>query len=124
MDLRGETVGLKLIKVNKTELIETLKKNKKTHIIEYDESYKGFVIESTQRLKKALKDAKSEKFDDVYFSQPDSHESDYSVIIEMLEMSVDTEVEISAEQFRRYVRDEWSWTSSFKEDFVKYSQLK
>jgi len=44
---------------------------------------------------------------------PENHTEDYNRVIDMLNFSVADKVELSAQDFNAYVRNDWSWRSSF-----------
>lgn len=44
---------------------------------------------------------------------PEDHTDEYDQLLEMLAMSVDDEVELTAQEFAQYVRDDWSWKHQF-----------
>jgi hypothetical protein len=46
---------------------------------------------------------------------PQNHEKDFLEVIEMLEMSVDENINLDAESFRAYIKNEWSWTNGFRQ---------
>jgi len=46
-------------------------------------------------------------------SKPKSYETEYDTAIGMVSMDVDVEVELTKQEYKQYVMDEWSWTSDF-----------
>lgn len=111
-----ETEGLKIIKVKREELITKIKENREKHILDFTKAQKGFKIDCEVKLKAALKAVrKGEIPEDIDFEEPTSHEDDYDAVIDMLEMSVDDELEITYEQFQRYARDKWNWSTKFNQ---------
>jgi methyl-accepting chemotaxis protein len=126
--------GNRTITVDKKELIDIIKENKKTHIKGYKEAvsaYKGKATEEitklVEELRKGTKDALKElgehqaKVDDgsidasfsislpsVYLSlvTPINNSDNYDKIIRMFEMEVADKVELSQQEFNEYVHDE------------------
>ena len=45
---------------------------------------------------------------------------EYDQVIDMLDMSVDSEIELTHSEFRQYVRDEWGWSEMFNTTAVNY----
>ncbi len=39
---------------------------------------------------------------------------EYDRVIKMLEMSVDTQIELSSSEFQNYVMDDWAWSDNAK----------
>lgn len=109
-----EEAGLKIIKVKTEDILKQIKENRESHSEEFKSAHAGFMIDSENRMKRALKDIKAGKIPKgISFEEPEDHTDDYDTIIAMLEMTTDTELEITYEQFLRYARDKWSWSSKF-----------
>lgn len=122
MDRLANQDGLNLIKVQKAELLQKLLDNREAHVAEYNEALEGFKKERIRELEKFLVNAIEEKEvpQSITFDVPKSHESDYTTVIEMLEMSVDEEIYITMQEFRQYVQDKWSWKGAFSLTNSKY----
>lgn len=45
--------------------------------------------------------------------RPQDHTRDYERVLQMLDMSVDDEIELSENDFGRYVMDDWEWSQGF-----------
>lgn len=114
------------VKVNKHTLFNKLLKNRATHIKEAAEAkidYKKAVIKD---LETKLKKAKAGKRVDllVRIPQPENHKEDYDRAIEMLEMSVETNIELSANEFDQYVKDNWHWKHQFSASNMLYKNVR
>lgn len=119
------------VKVKCKELLEKIKKNRFTHIIEYKQAVEGYkqaaiakVEDKMQYLKRQinqLKEGEMIQLASVTFTLavPQNHEQDYDQVIEMLEMSVDDTITIKANEFACYVMDDWDW----KADFLNTSNI-
>ncbi len=118
-----EQAGLKIIKVKTNELLTKVIDNRDAHKAEYEEALQGFMIDCRVRLKKELASLNKGLLPDkhLYFEAPENHTDDYDTVIDMLEMSVDEELEITVEQFQRYARDKWDWTDNFKQLSAVYN---
>ena len=109
--------GLDMVKVNKETLLAALRENLKEHIAEFEEAMEGFKAQRIKDLQKYLREAKKEEGNvpnHISFSEPESHEDDYTTVISMLEMSVDEEVHVTMHEFQKYVEDNWSWKKTFE----------
>lgn len=103
------------IKVNKKNVLKTLYENRKKHIDEYKDALRAYRVKCAELLDKKLKQVEEgEKFD-MYFDvdEPTSHEKDYDMAIEMLEMDVDDTVTLTRQQFSYYIKDDWNWKDTF-----------
>ena len=107
------------IVVYKAELVNTLKQNRETHITEHEKALSGWrtkmtaaCMETSQKSDKGeLKDfpRKLSKLRDV----PTTQIKDYDRVIQMLEMHTEDTITLNAQDFSRYVQDEWAWKESF-----------
>lgn len=114
MNFGRETQGLKTIKVSKQELIDKITENLGKHQEEYDQSVIDRKQHAIEVLTEQLAESKDGNIPEILtFDAVPNHSADYKTVIEMLEMSVDNEIEVTYEQFKRYVRDEWEWKSEF-----------
>jgi hypothetical protein len=106
---------MKTVRVNKSELLEILRENRKKHTVEYKESIKAYRVKAADLLKKELEKIVNGKKFEIRFdlTKPLSHEKDYDLIIKMVEMSVDTIIELEQNEFNQLVNDEWNWKSGF-----------
>lgn len=122
MNLRQRSVN-----VARSELLEKLKINLELHRIEYKEALVEFKERLTEDLKLATKKvAKTEHAQELSNFRfkvifPSNHESDYLEVIEMLEMSVDVNINLDAESFKAYIKNEWQWQPQFQAAKTAYS---
>lgn len=95
--------------VSKDELLKVLKENKEKHVQIYNDALEGVRVEYGKLLRKELKkleDGKEVK-SSVTITMPVSHEEQYDEVIQMLEMSVEKEIELTRHEFQQYVQDKW-----------------
>ena len=112
---------MKSVNVSKTELLNVLRENKAKHIEEYTSAmtvYRTDVIEKLEQLLAAAKieaEKETPKFDTrVDLAEPATFVESYDTAIRMLEMSTDSIIELSQQEFSQYVEDKWSWGTMFK----------
>lgn len=120
------------IKVKRDELLETIRKNRTAHIIDYKEACDGYRGKALQRIDEivgnlrgkinALKEGETIALMSVSFGLdvPVSHERDYDQVIKMLEMSVDDEISLKSDEFACYVMDDWDWKQVFLASNARY----
>lgn len=97
------------VTVSKEELLKVLKDNKAKHVQIYTDAIEGVKVQYKNLLEKELKkleDGKEVKAS-VNVQLPINHEEEYNEVIEMLEMSVDEEIELTRHEFQQYVQDKW-----------------
>ena len=111
--------------VNKSKLLETLKKNRESHGKIVEEARKGYIDQARAALSARL--AQLEKGEVVSLSFNLSPPSDYTEVydnsIAMLEWNTQETVELEADEFRQLVRDEWDWSANFFALNSNYSKL-
>lgn len=110
------------IKVNKDELVKTLKANRDKHSSDYDKAKQGFRKLLVVELEKKLQAAKDGKKVTLNFKnqKPTNNLNDYDDVIGMLELATDTEIELNHVQYKQYVQDEWDWKRQWSTSNVAY----
>lgn len=115
--------GNQTVNVSKTSLVEHLNANMLKHIREYNEAVEGFKDEMVKVLQEELKKARKGELKklDVRLAAPVSHENEYRDAIDMLEFSVDENIQLDADTFKAYFKDVWSWSDLFNHTVATYS---
>lgn len=117
------------VKVDRLDLLSKLRANLEVHRAEYNEALDEFYNRLLEDLKLATKKVKNVKsvqeLKDFTFNVtfPQNHEQDYLDVIEMLEMSVDTEIQLDAVSFKAFVKNEWPWQDAFRMTKVLYNTV-
>lgn len=103
------------INIDRIQLIGELNKGLAAHKAEYEEALAEYKTAVLKFMKETLTRVENGDFSDLTmkFNKPTSHEIDYTNVIELLGFSVDTNINLDADAFRSYVKNEWSWKSSF-----------
>lgn len=124
------------VKVKKVELLEVVRTNREKHIAGYKEAVEGYkeaalvaIDRAMQRLKTQVEDLRAGEvlrlaavsFD---LRVPENHEKDYNQVIRMLEMCVEGEVILKADEFACYVMDDWEWKNEWLDVSNIYSNKK
>lgn len=106
------------VKVNKDELLGIVRANKEKHIKEYLEAVEDFkkaainIAEHNLKLAQTADTEQISKFKQLP-SKPVSYEDSYSRAIRMLELSVESVIEVEEQIFNQLVLDEWQWKQNF-----------
>lgn len=110
---------MKPIEVMKEDLLVTMKQNRAKHAQESDEATINWRTRISAEMCEAA-DAISIGDDAPLFfdAPPKSFLSAYDTAIDMLEWDKGVTVELSREDFNRFVRDEWEWTEGFKQSYA------
>lgn len=118
LNLRNKSVN-----VNRVSLLETLKANREIHIKDFIAAETGYQQAMLDKLMETVKKVKKGEIKElnISLSRPRSYEKEYTETIEMLEMSVDENINLDVESFRAYFKDEWPWSNGFKSLVASYS---
>lgn len=119
---------MRSVKVNKTELLEIVSKNKIKHVKEFDESVKDYKKAALKVAKEHVELAKSGDLEQIAKirampQKPASYEKDYERAIRMLELSVEDTIELEEDIFNQLVLDEWHWKNQFVASASLYKTL-
>lgn len=103
------------VRVNKSEILDILKKNREDHRKIFLEALTGYRATAIKLLEERLELAKSGKRIELTFrlQQPIDQTRDYDRAIKMLEMSINEDIELTEEDFAMYVLDDWGWKRNF-----------
>ena len=99
------------VDVSVKELLETLKTNRDKHEKDLKIARDGFRVEIIKELEKKLAGAKEGRKVELSFknSKPESYLKEYDQVIAMLEFAKQETIELKADDFNKYIKDEWSW---------------
>ena len=114
-------------KVNISELVQTLKKNREEHGEIVEEAQAEFRKLAIEKLDVMLMDAKSGKGIRTHLGLkvPTIHTDAFDNAIGLMEMTMragETVIEIDAGEYERFVRNNWEWTSEFISSNRSYSK--
>jgi hypothetical protein len=117
--LNGMTIDAK-----KDEVLAKLKSNRSRHAEVVAEAREGYVAEARKAVEARLKLLASGKVVALTFSlkPPQDHTNVYDTAIQMLELHTGDEIELTNEQVRTLVMDEWDWSRAFWASNKGYSK--
>lgn len=116
------------IKMDRLVLLGHVRDNLKKHQADYIESvedYKAAVLKMSTANLKLAKSGDLEQFKEIKSvpQPPRSYEKEYTRAMRMLELSVDSIIEVEEDIFNQLVLDEWAWKNSFIGSSVLYKSL-
>ena len=111
---------MKSVTVSKVELLRAVAANREQHRSAFEIALNGFLAESQRELASLVekvrnRDVRAAKSPfttrGIYIDLPlpEDHTADYDRVLRMLAMSVDENIELSGQEFRSYVMDDWDW---------------
>lgn len=116
------------VRLKKDELLQVLVKNFNEHMKEHEEAFDIWRAAKLIELKNWREDLANGKEipDHSTLVKPICYAKEYERAILMVKMSVDVQIELSEQDFSRYIMDEWDWVSSFKNvnTFYKSAQFR
>jgi hypothetical protein len=106
------------ISCDKTRLMETLKENREKHRKIYAKASEGYIKNAGKWLKRKQDELNKKPDVDINLnfgiSKPYHHLEEYDTAIGMLEWNLDTNVNLTKQQFENFVLDKWSWTTKYE----------
>lgn len=109
--------------VTKETLISIMKANRAKHVDIYEQAVVKYREQAIVELTKQLVRAKEGKKFSLNFPQltkPVSFVKEYDNTIGLLEMSLASVVEITTDEYKRFIKDEWNWKNMFNTSNSKY----
>lgn len=99
----------------KDEVLEALKNNRAQHKVIVQEARVGYVQKAKVELARKLRKLKDGKLVSLAFSlhMPQDYTNVYDTAIKMMEMHQGEQIELTSEQVRSLIQDEWDWSKHF-----------
>lgn len=105
------------VKVKKSDLLETLRKNKAEHVEAFDLAYKAWVTDMTVAVDKLngapINDELLKKVTSVWQNKPKTYADSYVSAIKQMEMEIRDEIDLELHEFDELVCDQWDWQRNF-----------
>lgn len=105
------------IKVSKQRLIDSIIENRVKHSNEFSEAHYNWKVKVREAFAKKMQEIEEDNWEDLnctaYLPKPQHHLKDYDLALQMLDFSVDDEIEIEQHEFNQYVMDDWAWKAGF-----------
>jgi hypothetical protein len=103
------------MRFDKSELKETVSKNRDLHRTIFEEAIEGYKKKVQVALEEHIDRIKNGEIIRVhiYYDEPVDHTRDYDRLLKMLDMTVETHIELTENQFESYILDDWKWKRQF-----------
>lgn len=110
------------ITVSKDELLKIVKENRDSHHALYEKAWAGYVKQAEADLRERLDRIHRGKSFHLRFGYvaPEDHTADYEDVIDMLEMALGEEIELTQGQFKCYIKDDWGWKEQWTTSNTQY----
>lgn len=113
--------------MKKTTLLEKINENRERHEALYREALVGWRIAVIDSLRDALdgfeRDEKVDLNVGYKHPRPRHHLRDYDRILDMLGWESSEMIDLDADDFRRYVQDDWDWSREFASSNSQYTSI-
>jgi hypothetical protein len=108
---------------SKAELRKAVEDNRTNHREIFEEALAGYRIEQVRALEKHIDALRRGKIlrGVYYLPVPEDHTKDYDRVLKMLDMHKPELIEISQEDFAKYVMDDWAWRAQWLGTSANYS---
>jgi len=115
---------MKSVNVDKNEILGILKENLTKHIADYDKAMIGYAEDVKAAIVTAMEYVEKGDLEVsglfTSLETPSSYAKQYEDVIGMLEMARDETIEVSTDEYRQFVLDEWQWKHHFLSNTQKY----
>lgn len=111
------------VKVHVSDLLDELIKNRDKHRQTFLDAADAYRHEAIKVLDQALEEAKKGKriMRAIGLIEPVDMTREYNQAIGMLQMTIDEHIEITAEQYKNFVMDDWSWSAQVTASNTAYT---
>jgi hypothetical protein len=112
------------ITANKKQILDTLRKNREEHKAIVAESRVAYVKKAEAAVMKKLDQLRSGKVISLAFqlTVPLDYTTVYDTAIRALELHTGDTIQLSADQVRNLIDDQWDWTGQFTSSNSLYSE--
>lgn len=110
------------VTVKTADLLEKVKENRGGHRAIFDQAIEVYRQRAIDEIERILDDAKNGRkiIRAIGLIEPKDYTKEYDRAIAMLEMTVDEEITISAQDFAQFVMDDWAWKEQFTTSTAAY----
>ncbi len=117
-------------KVDTDKLLDTLRENRDKHAAKFAESMEGYRSTCVKALTEVLANAQAIADSGIgnvnlqpvrRLDKPSSYLTTYDEAILFFSYCNDTEVELTVEEFTKYVLDKWTWSRGFADSHTTYT---
>lgn len=115
---------MRSITVAKTQLLGVLKANREEHRDVFLKAQEAYRERAIYELDKRLKAARDGKKINLYvnLNEPEDHTDSFDTAIAMVEWEQGDTIELTEQDFVRYVNNKWEWDRSFAANTMSYVQ--
>jgi hypothetical protein len=111
------------VQVSTANLLERVRANRAEHVAQYEQANKRYRLSMRVFFVSQAKLIEDGHDFERYFEGPvpRSYVAEYDQAIGMLELHTEPEIDLGAEDFRRFVLDDWGWKQEFAATNASYA---
>lgn len=105
------------VTVDKTELLGILRTNREQHVTAYAEAeaaYRALIVKEMRKRANGIDKGGEINTSFFQFKEPEEFTDDFDSAIKMLEWHQGNTLDLSREQFDKYVLNNWEWTNRWQ----------
>ena len=115
---------MRTVRLHRDAFIAKVQDNRNNHRQVFEDALEGYRERWIRELERRLHEVRRGREIDQYFKlpEPEDHTEDYDRVLTMAQMSVDEVIELTEDEFARYVMDQWSWKHAFTRTTLMYNR--
>jgi len=115
---------MKEVNIKKSEVLEALKKNREQFKKDYTVALEGYRLSIINIMGNYLRDFKKLKLEEIdtfpnvpySYNKPQNHTEEFDTAISMLELEVNDTITLTANEYKQYFLNKWSWYERWRVD--------
>lgn len=121
--MRGAILEALTVTVATADLQRRVQANRDKHRALFEEALENYHKQAIKEFESRINRIRHGKEFDTYIRLPvpEDHTEDYDRVLDMLEMHTGSTIEISTEDFARFVRDDWEWKQAWVGNTLSYT---
>lgn len=110
------------VRIQKEAVKERVQTNRNQHRETFEKALEGYRTTVVDWFNEQVDKAKDGKDFEVMFTlpKPEDHTEDYDRVLDMVGLSEDETITLTASEFAQYMRDDWGWKKVFNQVSSSY----
>ena len=113
------------VRMRRDDVLDIIKENRDAHREVFEAALEGYKVKAIEILGEHIEKIRANAPERLVFSLPfpEDHSDDYERTILMLEHSLDREILLDADEFARYIMDDWGWKQNWTATVAAYTKV-
>lgn len=113
---------MRIVRIDKERLLEIIEANKEKYVADLREARAAYLLKAKEELSAALKNVTAFNSVHVLIQAPVDQTAEYNKVIQMLELTTDTVIELTNNEFDQFVNNEWNFVHNLRALSASYSK--